>query len=69
VRGCIACLKCFEKRNGRCIVEKDDMNDYLEQIYAADAAKGVSVFLDEPKGVYSVHRGGQFSLPKGVSFR
>jgi multimeric flavodoxin WrbA len=37
VRGCMACLKCFEKRNGRCAVEKDDMNDYLEQIYAADA--------------------------------
>jgi multimeric flavodoxin WrbA len=37
VRGCIACFKCFEKRNRRCSVEKDDMNDYLEQIYAADA--------------------------------
>ncbi|MBI5592626.1 MAG: flavodoxin family protein [Deltaproteobacteria bacterium] len=37
VRGCIACMKCFEKHNGRCAVEKDDMNDYLEKIYAADA--------------------------------
>ena len=37
VRGCLACFKCFEKRNRRCSVEKDDMNDYLEQIYAADA--------------------------------
>jgi multimeric flavodoxin WrbA len=37
VRGCMACFKCFEKRNGRCVVEKDHMNDYLEQIYAADA--------------------------------
>ncbi len=37
VRGCMACFKCFEKRNGRCVVEKDRMNDYLEQIYAADA--------------------------------
>jgi multimeric flavodoxin WrbA len=37
VRGCIACFKCFEKQNQRCSVEKDDMNDYLEQIYAADA--------------------------------
>jgi len=37
VRGCIACFKCFEKRNRRCSVDKDDMNDYLEQIYAADA--------------------------------
>jgi multimeric flavodoxin WrbA len=37
VRGCIACMKCFEKRNGRCVVEKDDMNKYLEKIYAAQA--------------------------------
>ncbi len=37
VRGCIACGKCFEKRNGRCSIEKDDMNKYLEKIYGADA--------------------------------
>jgi len=39
VRGCIACLKCFEKRNGRCSVEKDDMNDYLEKIYASEVTR------------------------------
>ena len=37
VRGCTACLKCFEKQNKRCIMEKDGMNAYLEKIYAADA--------------------------------
>jgi multimeric flavodoxin WrbA len=37
LRGCMACFKCFEKKNGRCVVEKDGMNDYLQQIYAADA--------------------------------
>jgi multimeric flavodoxin WrbA len=37
VRGCMACFKCFEKKNGRCIVEKDGMNNYLQKIYAADA--------------------------------
>ena len=37
VRGCIACLKCFEKQNGRCSIERDNMNKYLEKIYAADA--------------------------------
>lgn len=36
VRGCIACFKCVEKRNGRCIIEDDVINDYLEQMYAAD---------------------------------
>lgn len=37
VWGCMACLKCVENRNGRCIIENDDINDYLEQMYAADA--------------------------------
>jgi multimeric flavodoxin WrbA len=37
VRGCIACMKCVEERNGRCIIEDDDINDYLEQMYEADA--------------------------------
>ncbi len=37
VRGCLACMKCIEKRNGRCIIEDDVVNDYLELMYAADA--------------------------------
>lgn len=37
VRGCLACAKCVEKRNGRCIIEDDVINEYLERMYAADA--------------------------------
>jgi len=37
VRGCMACMKCVEKQNGRCINEGDALNDYLEKMYAADA--------------------------------
>lgn len=37
VRGCMACMKCVEKRNGRCIIENDPINEYLEKMYAADA--------------------------------
>jgi multimeric flavodoxin WrbA len=37
VRGCLACMKCVEKRNGRCIIENDPINHYLEKMYAADA--------------------------------
>jgi multimeric flavodoxin WrbA len=37
VRGCLACMKCVEKRNGRCIIEGDVVNEYLEKMYAADA--------------------------------
>jgi len=37
VRGCSACMKCIEKQNGRCIIDSDCVNDYLEKMYAADA--------------------------------
>ena len=36
VRGCLACMKCVERRNGRCIIEDDVVNEYLELMYAAD---------------------------------
>jgi len=39
VRGCMACMKCVEKRNGRCIIEGDAINDYLEKMYAAIEAR------------------------------
>jgi len=37
VRGCMACFKCFEKKNMRCVIEQDTLNEFLEKIYAADA--------------------------------
>lgn len=37
VRGCMACFKCVEKKNGRCVIEGDVVNEYLELMYAADA--------------------------------
>jgi len=36
LRGCIACFKCFEKKDMRCSVQVDTMNEYLEKIYGAD---------------------------------
>jgi multimeric flavodoxin WrbA len=37
LRGCTACMKCVEKQNRRCSIDVDDLNDYLEKMYAADA--------------------------------
>ena len=37
IRGCIACYKCFTKKNGRCAVEKDCINECLEKMQGADA--------------------------------
>lgn len=37
IRGCLACMKCLEKRNGRCIIEGDVVNECLEKMSAANA--------------------------------
>lgn len=36
IRGCVACYKCFETKNGRCSNEKDIVNDCIEKIRESD---------------------------------
>jgi multimeric flavodoxin WrbA len=35
IHGCIACYKCFEKRDRRCAVKDDAANDYIEMMTSA----------------------------------
>jgi multimeric flavodoxin WrbA len=34
--GCIACFKCRENKDRKCVVKGDDMNDYIEKMGASD---------------------------------
>ncbi len=36
IQGCIACYKCFEKKNKRCNVEKDVINECIGKMIEAD---------------------------------
>ncbi len=36
VRGCIACYTCSKKQNERCAIEDDPVNDWIQQMKAAD---------------------------------
>jgi multimeric flavodoxin WrbA len=36
IQGCIACFKCYEKKNGKCALEKDIINDCIEKMAKAD---------------------------------
>lgn len=36
IGGCIACYKCFERKNRRCAVEDDAVNEILEKMIEAD---------------------------------
>jgi multimeric flavodoxin WrbA len=36
IQGCIACFKCFEKKNRQCAVEKDIINECIRKMDEAD---------------------------------
>ena len=37
MRGCLACRKCFEKADGKCIIGTDKFNDIIPKVFEADA--------------------------------
>jgi multimeric flavodoxin WrbA len=36
VNGCLACMKCFEKKDGHCAQDKDALNEWVDEMAAAD---------------------------------
>ena len=36
LRGCTACYKCFENKNGKCAVSRDKLNDWLSLMLDSD---------------------------------
>ncbi len=36
VNGCLACMKCFENKDGHCVQKKDSLNQWLDEMRAAD---------------------------------
>lgn len=36
LRGCTACMTCFKKKNGRCAMEDDRLNEYVEKMHESD---------------------------------
>lgn len=36
IQGCISCFKCFEKKNGRCTLDQDMINDCISKMAKAD---------------------------------
>jgi multimeric flavodoxin WrbA len=36
IRGCIACMKCFENKDQRCSVSTDDVNSFIAKMIEAD---------------------------------
>ncbi|MBF0546395.1 MAG: flavodoxin family protein [Candidatus Riflebacteria bacterium] len=71
MRGCIACSKCFELQNGKCVIETDSFNLCMAKMLQADAIilGSPTYFTDvtsELKGL--IDRAGFVSMANGRAF-
>ena len=72
VRGCMACFKCWEKKDLRCVIEQDTMNEFLEKIYESDAVilGSPTYFADVSAEMKALlDRAGMVSLANGGALR
>ncbi|MGE5842446.1 MAG: flavodoxin family protein [Deltaproteobacteria bacterium] len=72
IQGCIACFKCFEKKNKRCNVEKDIVNECIEKMLGADGILlgSPTYFADVSAGMKAlIERSGMVSRANGDMFK
>ena len=72
IRGCIACYKCFEKKNHRCSVDKDKFNAVMEKMIRAQAIiiGSPTYFTDVSADTKAVlDRAGLVAIANGFLFR
>ena len=77
-QGCIACYKCSEKKDRKCAVTTDRLNEYLGKmveadgillgspVYFADATAGIKALI-ERCGMVSAANGGLFKRKVGAA--
>jgi len=72
VRGCTACLKCFEQRNQRCVIDDDCVNDCIKKMQEADGIiLGSPVYFSDVTAEMKalIDRAGFVSMANGELFR
>jgi multimeric flavodoxin WrbA len=70
--GCIACNKCFEKRDGKCALDKDIVNECIENMREADGIilGSPTYFADlTPELKALIDRAGFVGLANGCMFK
>lgn len=78
VRGCTACMKCFETKDNRCIIDNDKVNDCIQRMsnadgiiigsptYFSDVSAEVKALIDRA-GLVSMANGSLFSRKVGAA--
>ncbi len=72
LQGCMACYKCFEKKNMRCSVDKDIVNDCIEKMLKADGIilGSPTYFADVSAGMKAlIERSGMAARANGDMFK
>jgi multimeric flavodoxin WrbA len=72
IQGCIACYKCFEKKNQRCAVEKDVINECIARMVEADGILlgSPTYFADVSASLKAlIERAGMVSRANGDMYR
>jgi multimeric flavodoxin WrbA len=72
IQGCIACYKCFEKKDKRCAVEKDIINECIQKMLEADGILlgSPTYFADVSAGMKAlIERCGMVSRANGDMFK
>jgi multimeric flavodoxin WrbA len=77
VRGCLACMQCFEKKDGHCVQDQDALNDILDAmrvadgiilgtpVYFADISGQIKCFMDR-SGLVARANGNMFKRKVGA---
>jgi len=71
IRGCIACFKCFENKDGQCAVKNDVFNDCMAQMLSADAIilGSPTYFTDVSAELKAlIDRSGLVAIANGTAF-
>lgn len=69
--GCIACYECFKRKDKRCAVKNDRMNEYIELMLEADGIilASPTYFADATAGIRAViERAGMVARANGDMF-
>lgn len=71
-RGCTACMKCFEKKDGHCVFDDDCVNDCIDRMVGADGIiLGSPVYFTDITAEMKalIDRAGLVSMANGGLYR
>jgi multimeric flavodoxin WrbA len=72
LRGCIACMKCRERKDGKCAMKKDGLNEYVQKMREADGIilGSPTYFADVTADMKAlIDRAGYVTLSNGAELR